>query len=310
MEITELDSLTYRRTFPDPAVAYNSAAFTDLNAWKVEELRHLLLSKGGRPMFGLTVGLTTDEGFRAPFSAPFACFDFNRNQKAAAVYEAVVALAGSFPGLRITLPPAFYSPDMISKMELSFIQSGGTVCHADWNCHIELAGFSHYKEIIASYERNILCRAEQAGYTLKRVDSEPERAYKVVLENHLHRGYPVRMTLDQLIATTSGINPAVSAYYFVLNNGSDDAASAIVYDVTPDIVQVIYWGDSPHSKCRFAMNLLAAKLTEFFKNAGKRILDIGPSSEGGILSAGLCSFKERVGCSLTPKFTFQLPAAR
>lgn len=306
MEISELDGKAYGMIFSKSAVVYNSVAFTELNAYKVRAVRRLLMSEGGKPRLGLTVGEAADGTFLAPFSAPFACFDFNRRQSAEMIYKAVLELRRYIPELTLTLPPAFYSPDLISKMELALIQSGSRVSYADWNCHIDLDRFDSYREIIPSYERNILDRAEREGYSLQRVDDAPDRAYSVVEKNHRHKGYPVRMSLEQLIATASGSDAPVKGYYFVLTDGRVDAAAAVVYDVTPDIVQVIYWGDVPDAHCRYPMNLLAARLTEYFRSAGKRTLDIGPSSEWGVLAEGLCSFKERIGCSVSPKLTFRL----
>ncbi len=306
MEIAEVDGKDYGKIFSRPTVVYNSVSFTTLNEYKVEEVRRMIISEGGKPRFGLTVGLRSDGSFAAPFSAPFACFDLNRHQSAPTVVRAVESLSRKFTDLTIILPPSFYSPDLISKMELALIQTGSRLCHADWNCHIDLTQFDDYKQILPSYERNLLGRARQEGFGLVNVNDDPARAYAVVVKNHLHKGYPVRMTLEQLTATASGPSRVVDGYFFVLTNGREDVASAIVYDVTPDIVQVIYWGDVPGTSCRYPMNLLAYCLVDFFKQAGKRILDIGPSSESGQLSEGLCSFKERIGCSVSPKFTFQL----
>jgi hypothetical protein len=82
-------------------------------------------------------------------------------------------------------------------------------------------------------------------------------------------------------------------------------AAAIVYRVSPQICQLIYWGDAPGFESSRPMNMLALKMFELFKAMGVDYLDIGPSSEDGIPNAGLCAFKESVGCTGDLKYTFE-----
>jgi hypothetical protein len=69
---------------------------------------------------------------------------------------------------------------------------------------------------------------------------------------------------------------------------------------------VIYWGDiNGYSELR-PMNYLSYKVFEHYHNSDIRIVDIGPSSEQGVPSYGLCNFKESIGCVTTLKPTFYL----
>ncbi len=85
-----------------------------------------------------------------------------------------------------------------------------------------------------------------------------------------------------------------------------DVAAAVVYNVAPEIMQVIYWGDCPGYERLHPMHRFAPELMHVCGAAGARILDIGPSSEDGIPSPGLCSFKESVDCLPTLKPRFRL----
>jgi len=53
------------------------------------------------------------------------------------------------------------------------------------------------------------------------------------------------------------------------------------------------------------MGLLPIKLVEYYKQLGKRYLDIGPSSENGIINLGLADFKKSIGCRNNIKMCFK-----
>lgn len=305
MEIAATDARGYRRLFPCPAVVYNSVDFTELNSYKVAEVRRLVLSARGKPRLGLTVGIWPDGSVSAPYSAPFACFDFNRAQSAATMLEAAAALRELLPGMRLVLPPPVYSPSMTGTTLLALLQAGATVACTDWNYHLDLRSPGGYEALLGTDARKKLHRAAREGLSLVRVDDAPMRAYRVIEANRRERGYPLRMSADMVLATVRPRGP-VKADFFVMTHRGADVAAALVYEAAADVAQVIYWGDIPGGAPQYTMNLLAAMLYSHYREAGMRILDIGPSSEGGIASPGLCAFKESVGCVPTPKPTLLL----
>jgi lipid II:glycine glycyltransferase (peptidoglycan interpeptide bridge formation enzyme) len=99
----------------------------------------------------------------------------------------------------------------------------------------------------------------------------------------------------------------IDSDFFVLSKGNSLVlASAIVFHITPEIVQVIYWGDLPEFNNYKTMNYLSYKVFEHYKNINKKIVDIGPSTENSIPNYGLCEFKESIGCNIDSKFSFKL----
>lgn len=305
MEISELDGKAYGMIFSKPAVVYNSVAFTELNAYKVRAVKRPLLAEVEKPCLGLTVGEAADGTFRAPFSAPFACFDFNRRQNTSTMLAVVSELRSRFPGMKITLPPPIYSPVMTAQTVLALCQGGATMIYNDWNYHLDLTVADGYEAMLKSGSRKKLRRALRYNLTLLDVSDDPLRAYSVIERNRRYKGYPLKMNADQILATATFDGP-VMGRFFVLTDGATDVCAAIVFDVTEDIAQVIYWGDAPGQPFQYGMNLLAALLYGFYRDRGYRVLDIGPSSEGGIASVGLCDFKESIGCEVSCKPTFML----
>lgn len=292
MIIVRLIPKEYGRTFSMPQHVYNSVKFTGLNVEKVAQVHYLAFcSDEGKPRLGLTVGETAVGQFRAPWSAPFSGFDFNREMSVETMLEAVALLRAGFNGLRLVLPPAPYSPAMNSKTLLAL--QGSQITY-DWNYHIDLT--KDYMSQLGSAAKNKLTQALHEALPFIYGEDLLEKAYEIIRQNRHGKGYPLRMSLDAVRETTSH---AVKAQFFLLG----DVASAMVYEVAPAIAQVIYWGDVPDHNAKFPMNRLAFELAGYYAARGYRTLDIGPSSEDGVPSPGLCAFKESVGCQISPKPT-------
>ena len=91
-----------------------------------------------------------------------------------------------------------------------------------------------------------------------------------------------------------------------MTHGGVDVAAAQVFHVAKGVAQVVYWGDLRAYSHLRTMNSLAYMLFAYYHATGLKVLDIGPSTEGGVPNHGLCEFKEGIGCSVTPKFSFML----
>ena len=110
------------------------------------------------------------------------------------------------------------------------------------------------------------------------------------------------MTEKEVIETA----PVTGSRFMTITLGDEDVAAAMINSTTPDIAQAIYWGDRMTFRPMRPMNLLAAKVFEQCKALGFSAVDLGPSSECGIVSAGLCRFKQSLGCRPTSKRRFRL----
>ena len=152
----------------------------------------------------------------------------------------------------------------------------------------------------ASYCRNIgVNKANGEWLIFLDADCDVERAYIVIKRNRQERGFPLRMTLQDVLATRKIIN----ADFFVMSYEGIDVAAAQVFHVAKDIAQVIYWGDLPQYSHLRTMNYFTYKVFEYYSQTNIQILDIGPSTEDGVPNYGLCEFKENIGCEVTLKHT-------
>ena len=300
------DLQQFQLNYPCTTHVFNSVGFSTLNEDKCDELRCLEF-KDHKPRMGITLGLRGSL-LCSPFSAPFGGFVFaNPDTPLEMVDKAVKSLIRYADlhrlSLRITLPPAFYHPQLINKQIFCLTANGFRQIYNDVNFHFDLTSFDDYTTILWRNARKNLQRARREPFVFKKAQSQEEiiAAYNTIQQNRKAKGYPLKMSLQQVLDTIN----VVPADFFNLSINGANVAAAQVFHVADGIVQVIYWGDAPGFENYRPMNYLAAKVVEYYKKAGIRIVDVGPSSQFGVPSIGLCNFKESIGCKVESKFTFE-----
>lgn len=308
MNIRRVDPTEFGAVFRKGNVpVYSSVEFIELNRSKADDVHYLLV--GDRKIrFGIVLG-ERPEAFYSPFSAPFGGFVTNSEQTVEAAYEAVELLAGyvrSFDrAAEVVLAPAIYDPRMYAKYVSAFVRCG-RLMYADMNYHYDLTVNDCDEARMSSAARNKYRQALDHCFRFEPLDSrraeDIARAYAVIRANRESKGYPLRMSLDDVTRTA----PIVDAHFAVLSLDGCDVAAVQLHRVTSDVMQVVYWGDVPGYEHLRPMNLLAPETFAYCRSKGFSILDIGPSSSEGIPSEGLCSFKESLGCLATLKPRFLL----
>jgi len=307
MDITELPPKEYGDLFPTPPHAYNSVAFNELNRYKVAAVHYLLIHEG-KTKLGIVLGERA-EGLFSPFSAPFGGFTTNRTPSLEHIDEAVKALKsyGENKGkpISITLPPPFYEPLLTNKTAHSLLRQG-RIHHVDVNYHFPLEAFADYGKLLKPTAKRNLRAAQKIPFEFQKVNSNDaegvRRAYEVIQKNHEEHGYPMRMTLGDVLKTIK----IVRSDFFIVSLNGEDVAAAEVYHTTESICQLIYWGDHRSFSELRPMNGLAYFLLNFYHRQGAKIFDLGPATEVGVPNYGLCNFKENIGFQPTLKYSFEL----
>lgn len=310
MELIELTAKGYNQYFPKPHYIYNSVAFNELNATKVQSVRYFVF-RDSKVRLGICFG-EKDGVLKSPFSAPFGGFSYNSDGHKYKSVEKAVALLEDFAktngkDLKITLPPDFYGSTIINEVISSFTRLGYNASYVDMNYQFFCKDFANYESKLNQESRNKLRRALDFNYDFIKLDSaldsDVERAYNVIRANRKYRGFPLHMSLQAVLNTVK----IIPADFFILTEEGKDVAAAQIFYVSDNVVQVIYWGDLPGFSVQKVMNLLAYKIFEFYAtNTNVEIIDIGPSTELGRPNHGLCEFKENIGCKTALKFTFEM----
>lgn len=307
MDLHEVTFSEYRHLFQQTAIVFDSVEFSELNRNKCINV-HYLTFRDSKLRFGLIVG-ERDDVFCCPFSAPFSILESNKIERIEHYEEAVIALkkymSEKSKPLRVILPPTIYG-SVVAKMFSAFVRENARIIHTDLNYHYKLDNFVRYSENLERSARKNFHNSEKIGFMFSKVDSdndsEVERAYRVIEQNRRERGFPLRMSLQDVCNTIK----IISADFFVMTYNGIDVAAAQVFHVANDIAQVIYWGDLPSYSHLRTMNYFTYKVFEYYSQTNIRLLDIGPSTEDGIPNYGLCEFKENIGCEVTLKHTLQL----
>lgn len=309
----EVSPERFEELFGRGTTIYDSTKFAALNSGKVLSVRHVVLSDT-KPRFGIILG---DDGLTlsSPFSAPFggmSAAPATRHTNPELITSAIAALKeyGCCSGrnIRITLPPPFYSSGLIAEQANALFRLGKQE-GMEINHHFPIEKYADYVALLPD---------SSARYSYRRAHKTPwqyqwgkaleqselfERAYRIIRLNREANDYPLRMSAEEMLLTA----PLVGTYCLVQSVDGIDVAAAIVYtDVAEGIWHVIYWGDSSAHRDLRPMNALAPELYRHAKNAGVKIVDIGPSSQHSVPNFGLCRFKLSVGCEETLKMTFSL----
>lgn len=305
MEIHEVKAKEYSEVISTPYHVFGSAAFNNLNRDKCDEVLYFLF-KEGKYRLGIIGGIR-DNVLRSPFSAPFGGFTYiscdirlNFIEEAIKMYKAW-AVEKKISSLSITLPPSVYGTSFVSKQINCLWREGFEIAEADLNYSFDLNSFdeNYIEHIWYNGRKNlrIALNSNLKFYTCI-TDEEKEQAYDIIRINRESRGFPLRMTWQQIFDT---IQIITADFFLVYDNNQTLIASAIVFHVTQSVVQVVYWGDKPGFSEIKPMNFLSFKVFEYYKSKGIKTVDIGPSTENSVPNYGLCEFKESIGCNVSTK---------
>jgi hypothetical protein len=309
VEVIKVSAIDYAKIVGGPYHAFGLSEFNLLNEQKVDEVFYLLF-KDTKYRLSI-IGGFKDGLFKSPFSAPFGGFNYlSKNTKIQYLDDAISSLKNwmlqqNGKSIEVTLPPAIYSESFIVKQSSAFYRGGFELQNMDLNYSFKTSDFTEsYKSNIWRSAKKSLNIAIKNGLKIKLCVDEEEKyeAFKIIKENREFKGFPLKMTWSQLLETSNVIKYDV---FQVIDELGDSIAAAIVFHVTSDVVQVVYWGDRPGFTHLKPINYMSFKVFEYYANKVDYV-DIGPSTENSIPNFGLCEFKESIGCGIQYKFTFKI----
>jgi hypothetical protein len=308
MEIISLNSKDFKNIFQFPFHTYLNVDFNSLNKGKVEEV-YFLGFKEKKYRLGLIIGLNK-KNILSPFSAPFGGFVFIKSNISINYIEDALfelekfAKTKHIKEIQITLPPSIYNERFISKQINTFYRAKYNFGNVELNNHFNLNEFNeNYISNIWHNARKNLKIALNSDLVFEQCFNieEKEKAYELIQLNRRVKGFPLKMSWQQVYKTIE----IIKSSFFLVSYESSTIAAAMIFEVSEGIHQVIYWGDNPEFSKFKPMNFLSYKVFEHYKKIGAEIIDIGPSTENSIPNIGLAEFKESIGCSSSTKFTFK-----
>lgn len=295
----------YKPTF------YDTEEFHSYHKKFVDKVYRIVFEKEKKHLGYCYIGLNKNTA-KAPYSAPFAMIYVSKKYRIFDVCELIKALIICISLLdcnriEFTLPPEIYAQELLNTEFAAFFSNGFKVKEIGINNYVSLEKFKNRddylnnlgKMAIRNNKRALKNNLKFAEITLQ----DFRDAYDIIKINHEALGYPVRiseMQMEDLINMN-----VLTCRCFGIKKEDIFMAAAIIFDITDEISQVIYWGDCPEYREMKPMTLLAIEIIDYYKNLGKKYLDFGPSSVAGIITSGLADFKKNVGCDNNIKISFE-----
>jgi hypothetical protein len=306
-QLCEVDFRYYEQVIPHPFHAFNSAAFAQLNAHKCEQV-YAFLFKDTKYRLGLLAGVR-DGWLLSPFSAPFGGFSFIKSSVHLSAIESAVELTEQFArekqlkGIRLVLPPLIYNRVFLSKLINVFYRFDYKVFNMDLDFYIELQHEVPYEDRIWKNARCNLREAFEQHFEVCLCQNleDQKQVYEIICNNRRVKGRPMYMSFEEILQTAA----IVPLSFFLVTKQKEPVASAIVYQLAPDMPYVAFWGDVPGFSLGRPMNFMSYHLVKYYQKLGMHYLHFGISSEDSKPNYGLSEFKESIGCTITPKLSFE-----
>lgn len=307
MEIIEVNNIQYSEIFLHTYHIFNHANFNFLNEDKCESVKYLLF-KDNKYKLGLIAGIKNKK-LLSPFSSPFGGFSFIKSDIQILTIEKAIDELDNYCrineliNMEFILPPLFYDEIFLSKLVNVLFRKNYLISNIDLDFYFKTDNFKNkYIESIWYNARKNLNNALNKNFKFNLCSNPDDKndVYQIIKENRLFRNKPLNMSFKQIIDTSN----IIKTDFFLLNYENINIASAVVYFVTEEIVYIPFWADKPGFSELRPMNFLTYKIFEYYSLKGVRIVHVGISSEKSIPNYGLCEFKESIGCTLTPKYTF------
>lgn len=309
MEVKKYSPREYDTIFQNPYHVYNTGAFNLLNAnYKNIEIECLSF-KTKKYKLGL-IGAVIDKKFRSSFSAPFGGFSFLKNDVSLETIDSAIDLfldyckSCELNEVELILPPLFYDENFISKLNNCLYRKKFILSSNDLNFSIHLHGtIEDYENTLQYNAKKNLTISLTKNFEFKICETEDDKllAYEIIKKNREAKDFNLSMTYDKILSTIK----LVKTDFFLLQLDAEPVASAMVFHVAKNIVQVIYWGDLPEFSNHKTMNYLSYSVVSHYYKTDIKIIDIGPSTQDSIPMYGVCDFKESIGCKINPKLTWQ-----
>lgn len=307
MEVREVSPHEYRSAVT-PRSIFNSVEFNELNKYKVNNVYYLLFIDS-KVRLGLILG--EKNGFLfSPYSSPYGGFDSYSSEISVSVINAGIkslenwAINRSYKEIFLMLPPIWIEPSLITKYVNLFFINGYSTNGIEINHHFEInENFTNcYLDILHRNAKKNLKNSLKSDLEFRVLEQKDAHlSFNIIALNRSAKGKPLRMSLSQIQQMES----LIQVDYFLVTHHDNSVASAIVFHVGLDFVQVVYWGDNPEFSELRAMNFLSYKVFEYYQKLNINRIDIGPSTENSIPNVGLCDFKESIGCKSSLKFSFK-----
>jgi lipid II:glycine glycyltransferase (peptidoglycan interpeptide bridge formation enzyme) len=204
--------------------------------------------------------------------------------------------------VRIACAPNLYMPE-VSMLMLTFLPNlGYRIASAELSACLKTEG--DFSSRISQTQKQSLLKASGGGLDFQLISvARLEEVYTFIDLHHRSKGYPLSMSLSDLLATVEKFPDR-----FILCGAFKDnmlIAASVAIRVKSNVLYNFYMDhDADYDRIQPVLVLLQG-LFEYGKEHHIPLLDLGTSAIAGKPNFGLLSFKTRLGAELTPKLSFE-----
>jgi hypothetical protein len=196
--------------------------------------------------------------------------------------------------------PEIYAPDQSEMIKEVLIESGFIIKYQDISQVIPVT--SAAMTLNADKKRR-LRKAEIGGFNFRKLPMDfLKEGYQLIVQSRENKGYPITLTLHQL----EDVFQSFPDHYllFGLFDKEKMIASSVSIKVNEDILYCFYLGDDLLYRSDSPVTALVHGIYHFCQTNNYNILDLGISTDKGVLNQGLYDFKKTFGCIDAYKLTF------
>jgi hypothetical protein len=209
--------------------------------------------------------------------------------------------ANGIANLMIRSFPETYQPHHTALIKDVLIDSGFNVIYADITQAIHVTEEESMN--LDTHKKRRVRQAKSLEFGFRQIPlSYLDEAYSLIVESRESKGYPVTMTLKDLEATLK-LFPSDYLLFGVFDQKKLIATSVSI-KVNNEILYCFYIGDALAYRHYSPVTLLIDGIFEYCKTHHFKMLDLGISTDKGVLNKGLYTFKKSFGAFDSPKLTF------
>jgi hypothetical protein len=196
--------------------------------------------------------------------------------------------------------PEVYNPEQHALIKGALLKSGFDIQFTDV---AQIIPVTDEPMNLNTHKKRRVRKAVELTFTFSQLPiSLLEKSYSLIVESRQTKGYPVTMSLDEL---TKMFREFPQAYMlFGAFDQKKLIAASVCIEVNSEILYCFYIGDSLSYRTYSPVTFLVQGIYEFGCKSRFKIIDLGLSTDKGILNSGLYNFKKSFGTVDSVKLTF------
>ena len=282
---------------------FNTVAYAKLHAhrYSTDALRCAYSRSDQEAVLGVFQAVQCEPGvFASPGRAPYGGFDLSPELTDAEVVEFVSSTEtllqkSGAQRIHMVLPPFCYSPKLGPRVLSILCRMGYVVTRQELNQALVLEPNGATKYGIHA-ARKRLNKARRAGVAARMLGPDEYRAgYGAIAQNRQKKARTLSMSWSDVEAMVTAFPSKL--HLFGAEQDGKLLAAAICIAVSARVLYVYAWGEIAGAESLSPVCVLADDISNFARNQGFELLDLGTSSLEGIVNPGLIAFKGSLGAS-------------